>query len=241
MSNLMLQQCLAVNEVAGKTPNPEIPFSWDRAENQMQLIESETFETRKAIQQQDFDGFVDGCADILMVTLGQAAVNNMDIGTAFTEMTNKLMSRFDRTIDAAEETRKKYEALGVETDLRTFTKDGQIYYITVSARDQGFEYPAGKFLKSVYMQKPDYGTVIDEMVAAGVEPLSEHLTAKSLNYRLASTAYNTLMHPGHQFNMSRPHRIHVPLPVDEHFTYPNKYMEIQILDTAPTSTLHSVV
>lgn len=228
MSNLMLQQCLAVNEVAGKTPNPEIPFSWDRAENQMQLIESETFETRKAIQQQDFDGFVDGCADILMVTLGQAAVNNMDIGAAFTEMTNKLMTRFDRTIDAAEETRKKYEELGVETDLRTFTKDGQIYYITVSARDQGPEYPAGKFLKSVYMQKPNYGAVIETMAQCGVEPLSHRLVEQTQKYVVGQLLHETFIHP--DIDLKPNSTVRVPVPFNPSFDTQTKgrFVEIQV-------------
>lgn len=163
----ILEQCLHVNAISGKTPPPTSCFDWKMAENQLRLIESELIETRKACNQNDLSEFVDGICDVLMTTFGQAARNNFPIEEAFYLMSSSLLTRFDRNMDDAIQTMEKYRKLGVTTKVdKRIVNDVEYYVVTVDG-DQGPEYPDNKFLKSIHYQKPDYGYLVDFMTTDG--------------------------------------------------------------------------
>lgn len=163
----ILEQCLHVNAISGKTPPNESCFDWKLAENQLRLIESELIETRKACDQNDLSEFVDGICDVLMTTFGQAARNNFPIEEAFYLMSSSLLTRFDRNMDDAIQTMEKYRLLGITTKVdKRIVNDVEYYVVTVDG-DQGPEYPDNKFLKSVNYQKPDYSTLVSLMTRDG--------------------------------------------------------------------------
>lgn len=163
----ILEQCLHVNAISGKTPPNESCFDWKLGENQLRLIESELIETRKACNQNDLSEFVDGICDVLMTTFGQAARNNFPIEEAFYLMSSSLLTRFDRNMDDAILTMEKYRLLGITTKVdKRIVNDVEYYVVTVDG-DQGPEYPDNKFLKSVNYQKPDYSALVSLMTRDG--------------------------------------------------------------------------
>lgn len=169
MTNHLLDQCLLINFIAGKLPKTEA-FSWQLAENQLRLMESEIRETRKAVNENNIEQFIDGVCDLLMTTFGQAARNVFPINEAFKIMADALMTRFDTHEKYAEKTRDKYEKLGIKTKLHTVEHEGTTYFVTLVDGDQGDEYPDNKWLKSVNTKSPLYHNIIAKMTKYGETP-----------------------------------------------------------------------
>ena len=150
------RDCL-LNETAGNTNQD----SWDSVESQLKFIESEFAELKKALAERDRTGVRDGIADVLVTVHGLAFRLNIDADADHYAVALSNFSKFDETQDSALATKKKYEALNVETFVRTTkVSNDKVLYVTVSAKDQvgndGKSYPKGKFLKSVHFQEPSF-------------------------------------------------------------------------------------
>lgn len=99
--------------------------------------------------------------DLVGICYGVAFLYNFPVLDDLNTVILSNWSKFDSTPDDAEKTRYKYSNIGIATrqELRE-TSSGRKLYVTYSLSDQfgegGKEYPAGKWLKSVNFQEPNF-------------------------------------------------------------------------------------
>ncbi len=137
---------------------------WEALERQLKLIEDELKELREGIANKDIHELRDGIADLLVTTYGLAHIAGVDADEDLHEVVLSNLSKFDSdNTDAAQRTREKYLALGVETtqQQRPDPLDpNRRLVVTRSAYTQtGIDqkqYPGGKWLKSADFVEPEF-------------------------------------------------------------------------------------
>lgn len=138
---------------------------WSDVIRYMRYLGQEFIEATEAVNTRDIDGFRDAIADMRVLLDAFSACTTIDLEEDYSEVVNKLETRFDLTEEDALLTKKKYEALGVTTE----TKYNQMYGIyatvvteTVTGVD-GEYYPKGKFMKSHKFSEPQLKAMTHEM------------------------------------------------------------------------------
>lgn len=144
----VFQKIEVVNQIAGNTRRG----NWGDAQKQAHMTVVELRELVKSIEERDIKELRDVYCDLIVFATGGLFRLGADTHRDMHAVTDALLTRFDRTMEDALKTRKKYLDLGVETETRVTTIDGVTYHVTVSTKDQidihGEQYTAGKFLKS---------------------------------------------------------------------------------------------
>jgi hypothetical protein len=80
----------------------------------------------------------------------------LQVERAFEEVCRSNLTKFDRSIDEVEKTRKSYEKLGIEVSV---TKVGELYAVKSATESELF--PVGKLLKSVTnYEKPNLEDIL---------------------------------------------------------------------------------
>lgn len=146
-----------INAIAGNDTNG----GWDAIDHQLRIIESEFNEMRDGIKARDIGEMRDGIQDLLFTVYGLAWRAGIDADVDFAEVVRSNLTKFDDNEEDALRTQQKYEAIGVHTRcLKVSAENGRVFYVTKSAVDQqgldGKSYPAGKYLKSVRFEDPQY-------------------------------------------------------------------------------------
>lgn len=153
-----------INQIAGNHNQTD----WVGLEKQAKINLSEANEGIKASDEKNLEEYVDAMADNLVTAYGGLFRIGVNADLIMEEVTDSLLTRFDRTIEDAVKTQEKYSAIGVETTVRTTVIDGVTYFPVVSAKDQtdaaGEKYPTGKFLKSYQYRKPSLMPLIPQAV-----------------------------------------------------------------------------
>lgn len=144
-----------VNYVAGKTNQT----TWQAAEQQAKVISGEYDEVIEAVAMRRLDKLRDGIADLLVTAYGMGSVLGYNVDMDMVAVTQSLFTRFDRTPEDAVRTKEKYDKMGIDTNVRATHIGTDIYYVTISSKDQinvetGEAVPEGKFLKSWQYSEP---------------------------------------------------------------------------------------
>lgn len=147
-----------INAIAGNDTNG----GWDAIDHQLKIITSEFEEMRDlGVKARNIHELRDGIQDLLFTVYGMAWRAGMDADVDFAEVVRSNLTKFDGNEEDALATQQKYEAIGVHTHcLKVTAENGRVFYVTKSAVDQqgrdGKYYPAGKYLKSVRFEEPQY-------------------------------------------------------------------------------------
>lgn len=132
---------------------------------------------------EEFNEIRDAIADILVVTLGAAAILGYDVSHDMQMVFESNMSKLVKNEADWEATKAKYAAIGVEVELRgSFPVAYALVAKTVTIN--GKVYPKGKFMKSVTFVDPD----LSEIVPLHGEGGSYHTLANAM---LAQNAKQT--------------------------------------------------
>ena len=155
-----------INLRAGRIPEKSIEA--DAVINQFNLIESELLEGKKAALAGDVNQVRDAVCDVVLLAFGQQGViGGLNLDEDFKRMCAYNMTRIPKTIQEADLTIAKYEALGVKTEMHTLFLErpdlgleGYLYPVRCVNEDQwdknGDHYAPNKFVKSVYFQDVEY-------------------------------------------------------------------------------------
>ena len=163
-----IQRINDLNYIAGNHPVAD----WAAIERQLKLIDLEFNELKKAVAERNIKLIRDGVADVFVTAGGLGYRMGVSTENDLTEVVDCLYTRFDTTPEGQLLTADKYKLLGVETYCHTANvteADGvtRTYYVTKVAHScvglDGESYPAHKWLKSIYMQEPEFAgpTVFD--------------------------------------------------------------------------------
>jgi NTP pyrophosphatase (non-canonical NTP hydrolase) len=145
---------LAFGNAKGDKANPD----WDALERQYRISKSEMDEIGQAIEDRDFEQLIDGIADVTTTNDGLAHIAGINGDVALQCVYQSNMSKFCATQEEVDATIAKYEALGVVLTVHgefpaKYVRSAQPQYL------KGELIPAGKFLKGVKYQGPDFSAV----------------------------------------------------------------------------------
>ena len=147
-----------VNQLVGNTFNQ----GWAAVDKQLKIIKSEFNELCDGIAARDLHELRDGIGDVLFTVLGLAHRAGINAEVDYALVVASQFTKFDRTVEDAQRTKAKYDALGMQThyEARLLPGDEVPYFVTYSSIDQtdgeGRPCSAGKWLKSWQFQEPRY-------------------------------------------------------------------------------------
>ena len=155
-----LKRIADLNYIAGNYPVAD----WDALGRQIDLIELEFNEIKEAHANRDTSKLRDAIADVHVTTGGLSYRLGVSGDEDLTQVIDCLYTRFDVDVESQKLTAEKYAKLGVETYCHTanitVNGEGKTYYVTkvkhTCVGTDGEKYPAHKWLKSVYMQEPEF-------------------------------------------------------------------------------------
>lgn len=130
--------------------------NWEDAAKQLRLIQEEVNEMAEAVAAKNLEALRDSIGDTLVTTYGMAHRMDIDADSDMVIIQDSNLSKFDTTLDAAEQSRVKYTEQDIETYIYTTTaivKGVETdLFIIKSAKEQldhnGNTIPKGKFLKA---------------------------------------------------------------------------------------------
>lgn len=149
---------MIINLRAGRVP--ELDVHSNAIINQFNLIESELLEGKQAASLGDLDGVRDAIADIMLLAMGQQGIiGNLNADADYRLMCAYNFTRIPKTLNEAERTVAKYEALGIKTEIHEvdvnvpeFGFAEKVFAVRCINEDQwdirGDHYPPNKFVKS---------------------------------------------------------------------------------------------
>jgi len=146
---------LAFGNPKGDKHNPD----WAAIERQYKISLSEMLEIGKAIEDRNFKEVIDGIADVTTTNDGLAHIAGVNGDVALDCVYRSNMSKFCADGAEVDATLAKYAAKGVELTVHGVYPAAFVR----SAKEQlldGEIIPAGKFLKGINYNRPDFSAVM---------------------------------------------------------------------------------
>lgn len=143
--------------------NVKTSEAWKRLEKQCLNIKAEYYELIESIEAGKPDDVRDALCDIMVFTLGAYHFMGYDADEDMEAVLSAVMTRFCKNEEQLKDTINHFADKGI-----VFTINGEFPRVYLkSAHDQGYnaedkvyEYPKGKFLKSVGYRKPVFARAI---------------------------------------------------------------------------------
>lgn len=159
-----------MNVLFGNPQGDQQNVNWAAVDRNMNMLKSEMNELDSAVAKRQLKGILDGLGDVTTVNDGLAHALGVDGYEVYRRVLVSNLSKFCATHEEAQATVDKYAALGVTVNV--FGTPPALYVKSACAQEFGGEtIPAGKFLKGVNFQEPDFTDLLQPFWQNPVDPL----------------------------------------------------------------------